>query len=127
MDVRGSLENARERVGKEVDPGSSRDVVDDDRTLYCGRNRNKVLAQAVLRRLVVIGHDDHHGVGAGFFRRARELDRVFRRRRARSGDDEGLSLGLRNGARDEVALLVRVKGWALAGRLAMSAASIGIP
>ena len=59
------LEQPRHRLDRHVDHRARRDVVDDDRNADGVVDRLEVLVHALLRRLVVIGRDDQHRIGAG--------------------------------------------------------------
>jgi len=62
----------------------------------------KVGVDAALHRLVVVGHDREHGIGAGGFRPPRQLDGLFRRVRARTRDDtDPAARNVDGGANDE--------------------------
>ena len=59
------LEQALHGVDRHVDHRAGRDVVDDDRDADGVVDRLEVLVEPFLGRLVVVGRDDQHGVGAG--------------------------------------------------------------
>ena len=72
------LEQALHRVDRHVDHRARRNVVDDDRNADRVVDRLEVLVEPLLRRLVVVGRHDQHGVGAGLLGVPGELDRLAR-------------------------------------------------
>src|ERR1044071_3431738 len=87
-DVLDLSRQPQRRPGRDVRGGAPRHVVEHDgQPRDRLRHRAEVLVQALLRRLVVVGRDDEHGVGARLLRRARVLDGVRRRVAARARDD----------------------------------------
>ena len=80
------------RVDRHVDHRARRDIVDDDRNADRIVDRLEVLIEAFLRRLVVIGRDHEHRVGAGLFGVLGKRDRLLGRVRAGAGDDRHAAL-----------------------------------
>src|SRR5579883_575573 len=72
---------------------------------------------AVLHRLIVIGHDRHHRIGARGFGEASKLDGVAGRVRACAGNDLGASMNDLDGGADEIFLLGQRERGGLTRRL----------
>ena len=82
----GKFAKPLHRVDRHVDDAARRDVVDDDRNADRVVDGPEVLVEPFLGRLVVIGRDDEHGVGAGALGVQRERDCLGRVVRARPRD-----------------------------------------
>ncbi len=108
--------DARERLGGEVDARTRGNVVDDDRDAHARRDLDEVAKEASLRRLVVIGNDDHHGVDASALGVLSEPDSLPGRVRACARDNLGAPACALDGTLDDLPVLVVRKGGALAGR-----------
>ena len=76
-DARQFGQNAH-RVGRHVDDGPARDVVDDDRQRAAIVQRGEVGNQACLRRLVVIRRHDQSRIGTDLFGMADQVDPLSR-------------------------------------------------
>ena len=74
------------RVDRHVDDAARRDVVDHDRNADGVVDRLEMAVEPFLRRLVVIGRDDQHGVRAGLLGVTGQIDRLGGVVRARAGD-----------------------------------------
>ena len=74
-------------VDRHVDHRTRRNIVDEDRDADRVVDRLEVLIEPFLRRLVVIGRDDEHRVGAGPLGMLGEIDRFLGRIRAGAGHD----------------------------------------
>ena len=81
------FKQARHGVDRHVDDGAAGNIVDDDRDADGIVDRLVVLVEAFLGRLVVVGRDDQHRVGARLLGVARQLDGLGGRIRAGAGDD----------------------------------------
>ena len=86
-DVVAIVEELLHRLHAHVDDGARRDVVDDERDGDRVGHRLEMRIEAALARLVVIGRDHQHRVGAGRLRMLRQLDSLARVVGARPGDD----------------------------------------
>ena len=75
-----------------------------------------MLVEALLRRLVVVGRDDEHGVGAGLLGMGDEIDRLEGAVRARAGDDRHAPAGDLDAKLDHPLVLVMGQRRRLAGR-----------
>ena len=69
-------------------------IVDDDRNADRVVDRLEVLVKPFLRRLIVIGGYDEHGIGAGAFGMPGKFDRLRGRVRARARYDRYPAAGL---------------------------------
>ena len=96
------LEQPLHGVDRHVDHRARRDVVDDDRNADGVVDRLEVLVKPFLRRLVVVGRDHQHGIGAGLFGVLRELDRLVGRVRAGAGDHRHPALRLLDAPFDDL-------------------------
>ena len=81
-------------VDRHVDHRARRNIVDDDRDADRVVHRLEVVDHALLGRLVVIGRDHQHGVGAGLLAVPRKRDRLRRRVGAGAGDHRHPAAGL---------------------------------
>ena len=102
-------------VDRHVDHRAGRDVVDDDRNADRVVHRLEMLVHAFLGRLVVIGRDHEHGVGAGLLGMAREFDGLGGRVGARARDHRNAAARLIDAPFDHLVVLVMRQGGALAG------------
>ena len=81
------FEQPRHGVDRHVDHRAPRNVVDDDRNADGVVDRLVVRVEPVLRRLVVIGRDHEHRIGAGLLGVPGEIDRLLGRIGAGAGHD----------------------------------------
>ena len=70
--------------------------------------------QAILHRLVVVGHDGEDGIGASGFRVLRQLDRMSRRIGSGSGDDRNSAARDINRNANENVMFCRPQRWRFA-------------
>ena len=94
------------RVDVDVDDRAGGNVVHDDRNADRVVDRLEVLVEPLLGRLVVVGRDHQHGVGAGLLGVLRQADRLGGRVRARARDHRNPALGLIHAPFDDLLVLL---------------------
>ena len=109
------LEQPLHGVDRHVDHRAAGNIVDDDRNADGVVDRLVVLVEPFLRRLVVIGRDDQHRVGARLLGVLRQFDRLGGRIRAGAGDHRHPALGLIDAPFHHLLVLVMRQRRALAG------------
>ena len=110
-----SVDQPGQRLDRDVGDGAARHVVDEDRNVDGIGNGPEMRVEAVLRRLVVIGHDDKCGIGAGFLGVNGIVDGFGGAVRAGSGDHRHAAAGFLDADFDDALVLVRRQRRAFAG------------
>ena len=109
-------EAARHGLDRHVDDRAGGNVVDDDGDIDRVVDRLVVLVEAFLGRLVVIGRDDQHCIGADLGGILGELDGLVGRVRSSAGDHGHPALRRYDCQLDDALVLIVIQRRALASR-----------